>query len=79
MRYAKNAEWHVLLWLLTCLFVTSCATTPLPSPPEVTKEATVQPLSSELKKPPEPSGAYWSRVTQWRKVWRETLKTLQAK
>lgn len=36
-------------------------------------------LSPELKKEPEPTGSYFQRVTQWRKAWAETLKTLEPK
>lgn len=81
MQSKKDARKFGRFVLLSSLLVTSCATTPLSSspPPEVVQEAVIPRLSSELRKQPEPTGAYYSRVTQWRKVWRETLKTLQDK
>jgi hypothetical protein len=78
MRYAKNEGWLLAAWLLVCLSVTGCAATP-PQPPVVVPESVIPKLSDELKKLPEPSGAYWGRVTQWRKDWAETLKTLRPK
>lgn len=79
MPYVKTAAWRMLLSLLLCLSVIGCATKPQPQPPVVVKDSVIPPLSPELKKAPEPSGAYWSRVMQLRKDWRETLKTLPPK
>lgn len=79
MQFEKRSVWQLLLSLLLALSVTSCATTPKPSPPVVVPEAAIPKLPSEMRKAPEPSGAYWSRVMRWRKDWQETLKTLQPK
>lgn len=80
MPFSKIADYRVLPLLLVSLFVTACSVTPkLPPPPVALPEAVIPKLSNELKKAPEPSGAYLERVTQWRNLWRETLKTLQPK
>lgn len=79
MHYAKNDGWLLAAWLLVCLLVTSCAATLQPSPPLVLEESVIPALSNELKTPPEPTGAYWSRVTEWRKNWETELNTLRGK
>lgn len=70
---------RLTLSVLLLLLAACSSAPPLPSPPGVVKEPAIPVLSNELKKEPAPSGAYWSRVTQWRKDWEETLKTLPRK
>lgn len=79
MLFMKNAACLRLPSLLLLLAVTSCGSTLPPQALLVVPEAAIPSLSAELKKPPLPSGAYWSDVTQFRKDWQDTLKALPPK
>jgi hypothetical protein len=77
MKFKLRSSVLLLLLLVSLLLSSGCSNLPQKATaPAVVKEAAIPKLSAELRKEPLPSGAYWQRVTQWRKVWEETLRTL---
>lgn len=77
----KSSAKLKLLSLLVALSASACS--PLPPKPALpapaVKDSVIPALSPELSKEPLPSGSYWGAVTQWRKEWGDTLKTLPPK
>jgi hypothetical protein len=77
-KFTRSVATLLLLPLLVLALAGCSPLQPRKSPSSVAAPV-IPPLSPELKKEPEPSGSYWKRVTEWQKVWGETLKTLQPK
>lgn len=77
-KFLSNAA-RLLLLCVMGLLLAACSSTPHASSPPSVAPPAIPPLSPELKREPLPTGSYWNSVTQWRKTWGETLKTLQPK
>lgn len=75
LSFWKSAKW-LILSVLVMLSVGCSSPKLLGSAPEVVPPPAIPPLSPELKVEPKPSGSYWGSVMEWRKAWREKLKTL---
>lgn len=78
-KYLASSVRLLPLFVLVTLFAACSSTPPPPLPPLPLTAPAIPPLSEGLKTEPQPSGAYWERVTKWRGTWDELLKSLLAK